>query len=180
MCIGKDKKDYARRDSNPGHIDGNDVSYPWTTRVFPIAFSPFALLYYHLQAVRNSADRASLEICTAFANYTSLVSDPVISTLSALEECSHWFIAGSNLQLFEVSHVVSASFLSVHASSLSFVNVLPRLCSSHHIVNFFALQSQLVFESLIHAKHIGTSLAKKAEVTNRLFRKKDVGTCWAK
>lgn len=32
----KDKKDYARRDSNPGRVDGNDTSYPWTTRVFPL------------------------------------------------------------------------------------------------------------------------------------------------
>ena len=29
------QKDYARRDSNPGRVDGNDTSYPWTTRVFP-------------------------------------------------------------------------------------------------------------------------------------------------
>ena len=38
------KKDYGRRDSNPGHVDGNDISYPWTTPVFPIVNHHILLL----------------------------------------------------------------------------------------------------------------------------------------
>ena len=34
--MSKGQKDYARRDSNPGRVDGNDTSYPWTTPVLPL------------------------------------------------------------------------------------------------------------------------------------------------
>ncbi len=84
-----------------------------------------------------------------------------------VEDC-HWFVCASDLYSLEICEVVLAHGL-IDTENASFVYILPRVFSAEHIIHLLPLKANFVLELLIDSKHVGTSLAEKAEISNGVF-----------
>ena len=81
---------------------------------------------------------------------------------------SHGLVRTPNLDCLVVGHVVLAFGLG--AENLCLVDILPGVFATEHIVDFLALEVQLVFEGLFDAEYVRARLAEEAEVAGCLFR----------
>ena len=88
---------------------------------------------------------------------------PLVAAPRALVEAGHGLVSTTNLDHPEESPIVLAVAV-VGANDLSLVDVFPGIFTAQHIVNFLALEVQLVLESLLDAEHVGARLAVEAEL----------------
>ena len=93
-------------------------------------------------------------------------------------ENGHGFIGRTNLDSLEVGQIVFAC-LSICAQNTRPVDILPGIFAAEHVVHFFALESDSVFELLVDSEHVWASLAEKAEVSDGLLSEEDVGASGA-
>ena len=91
-----------------------------------------------------------------------------MSAVCASVENSHRFVRATNLDCLEIRKVILAHGL-INTENASFINIFPRIFSAEHVVHFFPLKTNFVFELLIDSKHVGAGLAEEAEVSNCLL-----------
>ena len=93
---------------------------------------------------------------------------PLMATVCALVKDSHWFVSRPNLYRFEVGLIVLAVG-HVRTENGSFINILPSVLASKHIINFLSLKIKFVLELLIDSENVRTCFAKESEIRNGLL-----------
>ncbi len=92
----------------------------------------------------------------------------MVAAVCALIESRHRLVGGANLNLFEIGLVVFAC-CDVRAEDLSLIDIFPGIVTSHYIVDFLALELDLVFKGLIDFKHVRARFTEEAEVRKSLL-----------